>query len=384
MRRAIVTPVGGDEQDHDRGRDDAATTSDTAADPGSTVPPGRPATLRDVAAAAGVGPSTVSRVLRNTRAEEFRPETRRAVTEAAARLGYRPNAAARGLRTRRTGAIALVVPDLDNFGFTQITRGAQEVLAERDVILLVLEAPAVLPDPSGHGLLGLGGRVDGVLVAFAHLDQPSIARWARPDLPVVLVQRGSPDAPSVVMAEERNAAAMVEHLTALGHRTVGHVAGDLTTETGRRRRDGFAAAAAASGIDSSRVAEGRFTRDGGDEAATALLTSATAPRPTALAVANLVSALGALSAARRLGLQVPEDLSVICIDEHLVAQHTDPPLTTVRTPQRELGRAAARAVLDAVDGKPVGRVTVDAAPVLVPRASTAGPPEKPTVEGDAA
>jgi DNA-binding LacI/PurR family transcriptional regulator len=178
------------------------------------------------------------------------------------------------------------------------------------------------------------------------------------------------------MAEEANAALMAQHLAELGHRRIGHVAGDLTTETGRRRRDGFVARAAADGVAPPLVADGGFTRRGGYAAARRLLSTGDPPI-TGLGVANLLSGLGTLAAARDVGLRVPHDLSVVAIDEHLVADHTDPPLTTVRTPQRELGRAAARALLDAIDGREVGRIQIDVPPVLVRRRSTAAPGSSP-------
>ena len=343
---------------------------------------GRP-TLREVAAAAGVDVSTASRLLRG-QDMPYRAETRQRVLDAAEKLGYRPNQQARALRLQRQQAIGLLVPDLDNFGFTQILRGVQEVAAEQEYTLMLVEAGAGAGEGGGisYERLGLEGRVDGILVAFASMDDPHVQEWAeRERLPMVLVQRGTPSYPaSVVMDEQRNVAVMVRHLVELGHRRIGHVSGPLRTDTGLRRQEGFAAAMREHGLTvrPEWIADGGFHWTGGQAAAREILDVPAADRPTALVVANLISALGTLSAIHELGLTVPGDLSVIAIDEHIVAEHTNPPLTTVQTPQRELGRRAAQMLLNSLSGEKPSRVMItDPPPSLVVRASTAPPPASP-------
>ncbi len=331
-------------------------------------------TLGDVARLAGVDLSTASRLLRN-HTENYRPETHDRVLAAAAQLGYRTNPQARALRLGRQYAIAMLVPDLDNFGFTQVLRGAQQVCDERGFILLIAEV-APRPGRADWRPEGLEARVDGMLVASATANDPKVDEWlAGLGLPAVLVQRGTPEAPaSVLFDEEANAAAMVDYLAGLGHTAIGHVSGSLRTDTGIRRHRGFEDAMARHGLASHPEwhADSPWSAEGG-RAAVAQIFSAPGPRPTALAVDSLVLAIGTLSALRELGVVVPGDVSVIAIDEHVVAEHTAPPLTTVRLDQRELGRRAALMLLDRIEGRPGAQVIVPSPAEIVVRESTAPP-----------
>lgn len=343
---------------------------------GTSSSPQRRPTLRDVAAAAGVDLSTVSRLLRN-RTDGYKPETVERVVRIAGELGYRPNTQARALRLRRQQAIAMLVPDLDNFGFTEVLRGVQDICYDAGFTLLLSEVRPGDKSPP-HDPSSLEGRVDGALVAFATVDDPRIGEWLRQlRLPTVLVQRGSPDATaSVVLDEEGNAALMVDHLASLGHRRIGHVCGSLLTDTAIRRQAGFDAAIAARRLKSPPEwsADGGFTFQGGREATLAVMAGPARRRPTALAVDNLVSALGSLTALRQLGLTVPDDVSVITIDDHVMAAQTTPPLTTIKVPQRELGHRAAQMLLDVIEGGTGERVVIDGPTEIVVRESTAPPP----------
>jgi DNA-binding LacI/PurR family transcriptional regulator len=314
--------------------------------------------------------STVSRILRD-HTVGYRPETVERVRRAAEEVGYRPNTQARGLRLQRHHAIALMVPDLDNFGFTEVLRGVQETCNERAYTLLISEVRA------SRDALAAEPRVDevvdGALVAFALVDDAETSAYVRSlRVPTVFVQRGSPDAAaSAVLDEGHNADLMIEHLAGLGHRRIGHVSGWLRTDTGVRRRAGFEAAMCRHGCERRPEwqADGGFTFDGGRRATHAIMQAA--ERPTALAVDALVSALGVLTGLRELGLRVPDDVSVITIDEHVLARQTTPPLTTVDPPQRALGRAAAQMLLDVLDGGVGDRLVIEARSSIVHRASTA-------------
>lgn len=332
--------------------------------------------LKDVARLAGVDPSTVSRVLRGDPRQVARPDTRERIFRAASELGYRPNHLARGLRLRRTSTIALLVPDLDNIGFAEITHGVQAAVDEAGYLLLLAGAHRPIGEAQYPDLL-LDGRVDGLLVAFAHLDDPLVGRLAELRLPLVLVNRRAPGASgSVVVDDEWGSRMAVEHLISLGHRHIGHVAGSLETDTGLRRERGFMRALAQAGLrlDDRWIAEGHYTEAGGAVAADSILKRSGREFPTALFVANLMSALGVLSALRDARVHVPDDISVITMDDHVVAAHTAPPLTSVRMPLREMGVEAVRMLIDAIDGRPVSHRVVGEPPVIVARESTAPPP----------
>jgi LacI family transcriptional regulator, galactose operon repressor len=321
--------------------------------------------LRDVAAAAGVDPSVVSRVLSGDARLSIRPETRQRVLETAARLGYRPNTAARTLKTARTMAIGMLVPDLANQNYAAIAQGAEERASAAGYTLLVAHGA-----PTDR-LIDLHGRIDGLLVGIATSETPRLGDFGG-GIPALLVNRREPcGIPSVTVDDEAGAALATEHLLALGHRRIGHVAGPQNADTARRRLRGFTNALAAAGIavDPAQIAETSFDEAGGHVAATRLLRLE--PRPTALLVANVRAAIGVLAAARRLGLGVPEDVSIVCFHDAPFASYLDPPLTTVRLPLGEMGRQAVDNLLALLAGRHVEDTMVATPPELVVRASSA-------------
>ncbi|MFV9426565.1 LacI family DNA-binding transcriptional regulator [Microbacterium sp. S1037] len=355
--------------------------------------------LSDVAARAGVSVSAVSRVLSdapNTRVSE---STRRRIQEAAAELGYRPNFAARALKSARTHVVGLVVPDVTNAVFTELLHGVEDEAYRLGYVVLLARADGL---PEGVDIIGrlIGeGRVDGLIVQTGDaMPDSDINRLIAGRMPVVFVNSIHPEgAGSVVLDDERGAAVAVDHLVGLGHRRIALISGLASSDTARRREGGFRAAMERAGLE---VGERDVTRLGyeparGAEALTLLWAGeerageerageerageerAREERPTAVVVANVNAAYGALAAARRLGLSVPEDLSVVAIHDAWTAEHTWPPLTTVRMPLREVGATALRAVVENLaSGARADVVVTDPAPNLVERASTAEPREK--------
>jgi LacI family transcriptional regulator len=340
------------------------------------------AKLRDVADLAGVDPSTASRVLRGDPAQHVRPETRQRILDAARELGYRPNALARSLRTRRTGMIGLLVPSLDNLGFAGVTHGIQRAATEAGRALLMVEAQAhptaaeVVSDELYERLVG-DGLVDGLIVAFASLRDDHVSNLADRGIPLVLVnRRTSGVSGSVVVDDLRGSRMAVENLLRLGHRRVGFVGLDAETDTAVRRRQGYreAVAAAGVGVRPELVASGPPTIEGGQEAVARLLEATGDEPPTAIFVASLMSALGVRTALSSRGLRVPHDISLVAFNDHPIAEHLDPPLTTVRMPSLEMGAMAVGLLLRAIDGEPVGDVMVEEPPpTIMHRASTRAP-----------
>ncbi|MFN8619142.1 MAG: LacI family DNA-binding transcriptional regulator [Chloroflexota bacterium] len=367
------------------------------------------ANLRDVARRAEVDPSTVSRVLRDDPSQQVRPETRERILAAARDLHYRPNALARGLRTRRTDTLGLIVASLDNLGFAEVTAGIQAAAAAAGKLVMVVDAGAVAGPPAetadlpetpeladgptdgtaeaapGPELSRSGdvyerligdGRLDGLIVAFAALDDRHVAQLAERGIPLVLVNRRTTGVHgSVVVDDTRGSATAVEHLVRLGHRRIGSIGLAQDTDTARRRDAGYrgAMAAAALPVDERWVQAGPPTVDGGREALYRLLAASKATPPTAIVVASLMSAVGVLAALRDAGRRVPDDVSIVAFNDHPFADHTAPPLTTVRMPNLRMGQEAVRMLLDALDGVPVSDLVVDDAPALVVRGSTAPP-----------
>jgi LacI family transcriptional regulator len=337
--------------------------------------------LKDVASLAGVDPSTASRVLRGDPAQHVRPETRQRILEAAQRLRYRPNALARSLRTRRTGTIGLLIPSLDNVGFADVTHGIQRAAAEEGKLVLLVEAEALTvsdkqaSDEVYERLVG-DGLVDGLIVAFAALKDRHVSSLSERGIPLVLVNRRSSGiSGSVVVDDLRGSRMAVEHLASLGHQRIAFIGLEGDTDTAQRRRQGYLDAMGDAGLgsESHREQAEPPTVEGGRDGIERLLATDRDERPTAIFVASLMSALGVRAGLVARGLRIPEDVALIAFNDHPIAEHLDPALTTVRMPNLEMGQMAVQLLLKAIDGQLIGDVMVDLAPQIIERASTAAP-----------
>ncbi|RLK46577.1 LacI family DNA-binding transcriptional regulator [Microbacterium telephonicum] len=334
------------------------------------------ATLSDVAARAGVSVSAVSRVLSGAASARVSAQTRQRIHDAADELGYRPNFAARALKFARTNVIGLVVPELTNAFFSEVMRGV-EVEANRHGYMVLLARAEGMPEGENAIPRLIGeGRVDGALVQVGDdMRQGDIQRLVESSLPVVFINSIHPAGVGAVLLEdERGMRLATEHLLELGHTRVAFFGGLPASDTGRRREDGFRAAMNAAGvpIDEQLVTHLGYTAESGRAAMTAV--SGVTPPATALVVANVNAAHGALLEARRLGLRVPEDVSIVAMHDAWTAENTWPPLTTVRMPLYELGRASMAAIFDRITEGTVSDLVVrDPAPLLIVRESTAAP-----------
>lgn len=331
-------------------------------------------TLKDVAADAGVSIATAARVLNGDPELRVRPATRQRVLAAAASLDYRPNRVASGLRTRRTGTIALVLPDPQNLAWGETLRGVERAAAEREYVVVVADAHGPTLDARQLTHFVLEGRMDGLLVAFATIVDELVAQIARHGLPLVPINSRSAIVDGSVTMDDASAGSLaIEHLVGLGHTRIGFLAGRTDTDVGRRREAGYREAMARHGlaVDERWVIPGDYTER--QAALSAGIALAEPDRPTAIFAVNLQSALGLLAAARDRGLRVPDELSVVTIDDHPIMAHTDPPLTAVRMPMAEMGTLGARMLIDAVGGAPIRHVRTSEPPQLVVRRSTAAP-----------
>ena len=332
---------------------------------------GRRRTIADVARAARVHPSTVSRALSDGAA--LRDETRARVLRAARRLDYRPSALARSLRLQRTLTLGMLVPDIANPFFPPIIRGAEDVALSRGYALVLCNTEDV-PDREATYLRVLRERqVDGLLIASSRMSDAVITRLRRDRFPFVLVNRSARGAELTVTVDNRRAAAeAIAHLASLGHRRVGHIAGPRTTTTGLARAEGAWLAIQRHALAQNaalRVEAAAFSEEEGYRCARVLL--ALPDRPTAIFGANDLIALGVLRAAREVALRVPEDLSVVGFNDIRQAELLEPPLTTVRVPQYEMGAAAARLLIARLQGESIAEPHVVLPATLAIRSSTA-------------
>jgi DNA-binding LacI/PurR family transcriptional regulator len=319
----------------------------------SEARPARRPTMKDVAKRADVAVSTVSYVLNNS--GPVAPERRGRVLEAVSALGYLPNESARNLKRRSVATIGLVVPELVNQYFAMIAEGVEHAASEKDVLVVFCTPEATGDAESWNSRLLRSQRLDGLIyLSGAETRWASLVELTRVG-PVVLVDERLPgfDLPSVVSQNRRGAKEIASHVTSLGHERLAVIGGPAELWTADQRLSGYREAIAAAGIDPDTVPilEGDYRISSGEKLAAELLDRPVKERPTALICANDLMAIGVLSYCRRVGLRVPDDVSVVGFDDLPFASLLTPGLTTVRQPAREMGIAATKLLLGMVDGE---------------------------------
>ncbi|MEU4658647.1 LacI family DNA-binding transcriptional regulator [Streptomyces sp. NPDC023723] len=332
---------------------------------GSTRP-----TSRDVARAAGVSQAAVSLVLGGKWRGRVSETTAERVRRAAHDLGYRPNLAARNLRLGRTRTVLLVVPALTAEFFAGVYTGAARVAAEHGFGVVLYPSPEGIgpaPDPFASAQAAL----DGVIASSMAADALTAIRGDQ--LPLVMLDsdpEGSTGAATVNLDIADGVRQVADHLLALGHRRFLHLAAGVASWTFELRARELAARLATVPGTELRTTHAPLSIEDARTATEAALTGP-GPRPTALVCDDDKLAAGAYKALRRLGLRIPEDLSVTGLDDLALATAIDPELTTVRLDAELFGERGMRALLDVLDGREPQR---DDIPVeLVVRGSTAPP-----------
>ncbi|BCJ54969.1 LacI family transcriptional regulator [Actinoplanes sp. NBRC 14428] len=329
--------------------------------------PGRP-TLDAVAARAGVGRGTASRVLNGS--SQVSPQAKAAVEAAITELGYVPNRAARSLVTQRTDSVALVVSESQErvFGepfFAGVLRGINAALLETPLQLwLAMAASAGQRERVEFHLTDQ--HVDGVLLLSLHDEDPLPQVLRERGMPFVLGGRPANPHPEDYFVDVDNAAGArkaVEYLLAAGARRVATVAGPQDMEVGRARLAGYRAAVPGPGL----IEYGDFSERGGAEAMRAVL--AREPDVDAVFAASDLMASGALRVLRESGLRVPQDVALVGFEDAPVARQCEPPLTTVHQPVEEMGRRMAELLVSRIRREPVENSHVLLDTHLVRRAS---------------
>lgn len=299
-----------------------------------------PSTIRDVAVRAGVSTATVSRVLAGI--GNPRPETADAVLAAVRELDYRPSGVARSLRMKRTRTLGLIVTDIENPFFPELVRAAD--LAARGLGYSILLGSAAYDEHRAMHYLSLmvDRRVDGLIVASSQVSDESLRWLLSSPVPAVVVNADSDGLPVDVITSDNAAGARlaVEHLVGLGHRRIAYVRGPASYTADAPRAKGFRAACRAAGLGADATPElvGDAQFEGGEQATAALV--AERRDLTAIVCYNDVTAIGALRALRTARIRVPDEVSVIGIDDIAAAAWVVPALTTVAQQKAEMARLA--------------------------------------------
>jgi LacI family transcriptional regulator len=286
-------------------------------------------TIRDVARRAGVSTTTVSHVINRTRKVDAITAAR--VEAAIGELGYRPNALARSMRRGRTHTVGIILPDIANPFFGDLARWLEDALFEADYSAIICNSDGDERKESRYLDVLLSKKVDGLLLIAASQPSERLRHLVDSGPPTIVVDRELDDLPvsQVMVANQHGGYLAGRHLTELGHRAFGVIAGPGGLGTSARRLDGFRTALDDAGvaIDETQVERGDFRAAGGRSAMEALLSLR--PRPSAVFAENDLMALGALSAAHAAGLEIPGDLSVVGFDGIAFGADVTPPLTTV-------------------------------------------------------
>ena len=331
------------------------------------------ATMKDVAQLAGVSTATVSRALMNP--EKVSVSTRKRVETAVLEAGYSPNTLARNLRRNESKTIITIVPDICDPYFAEIIRGIEDAAVENDYLVLLDDSGQQKKRESSFVNLVFTKQADGMLLLGT--DHPfDVSKPEQKNLPpMVMACEFAPELelPTVHIDNLTSAFEAVNYLAQLGHKRIAQISGPTTATLCKFRQQGYQQALRRAGVSMNPAYStvGDFTFEAGAQAVRQLL--ALPEQPTAIFCHNDAMAIGAIQEAKKLGLRVPQDLSIVGFDDIQFAQYCDPPLTTISQPRYEIGRQAMLMMLDLLKGNDVQAGSRLLEAKLVVRGSTAPP-----------
>lgn len=331
-------------------------------------------TIYDVAREAGVSMATVSRVVNNN--PNVKPQTRKKVYEAIERLGYRPNAVARGLASKKTTTVGVVIPDIANANFAEVARGIEDIANMYHYNIILCNADKRKDKEIRVINTLLEKQVDGLLFMGGAVTEEHIQAFRTSNVPIVLCATtdDKESIPSVDIDHEGAAFDAVNRLIAEGHKSIAMISGTLQDPAnGYARFQGFKRALEQAGLSYSEdfVRVGNYKYESGIEATQYFLDLP--QRPTAIFAATDEMAIGAIHCIQDAGLSVPDDISVISVDNSRISSMVRPQLTTVAQPMYDIGAVSMRLLTKLMKKEAVEDAKVTLPHELISRQSVAGP-----------
>jgi len=308
-------------------------------------------TIKDVAKKAGVSIATVSRVINGN--TNVRAQTRENVTKAIEELNYTPSAIAQGLQKKVTKTIGVIFPDASSYYFAEIIRGINRYLQKHAYQVVVSSSHDAEDEAKTFFSLVNGRQVDGVILMMPSIHNAEVINSHIRDLPAVLLNTeiNTPESVTLVIDNYQGAYEATIHLVEHGHTKIGFIHGSRNNYDSEERYRGYLNALAEAGIapDKDLETRGKFIENSGFEAARALMEQEN--RPTAIFAANDAMAIGAIEAAKRLSLDIPNDVAIVGFDDISTARFISPSLTTVNVPVLKIGQLAGEYLLKQLRGE---------------------------------
>ena len=324
-------------------------------------------TIYDIAKLAGVSTATVSKVFNQT--GNISEATRSKVMRISRELNYKPSMVASALAGKNTFSLGLLIPDLVNPFFAELARHVEDRAHEQGYNLIICNTDNDLNKETQYIQLLRQKSVDGILVATGVRDDDALKELINQQMPVALVAREmSVLAASTVLVDDfAGGYSAASYLLELGHRRIGVVAESLTVSSSKARVKGYRLALEEAGLtyEEGLLAVSDFSVEGGKAAAAKLLEEA----PTAIFACNDVLAIGAMQAAKEVGLSIPGDLSIVGFDNTILATITDPPMTTIAQPIRAMGHQVVDLIIREIQEDQVVKQRVVLLPQLIKRGS---------------
>lgn len=330
-------------------------------------------TIKDVAKLSGVSPAIVSRVINDDPTLVVKNETRESVLRTVQQLDYKPNYLARGLRTKKSGMVGLILVDFTNPFSGQLIRGAQKALVHSGMFCMVCETKEESDIEREWIELLHDRQIEGLIIATLKQYDPIVDFLEKKNIKYVMATRlaQNSNAPSILYDIYKGMCLAMEHLIELGHTRIAHITGHLETNPGLLRMSAYADVLNKHGLPlrEEYIAQANFLAESGGKAMKELLMLK--KRPTAVVACNDAVAISAVQAIKEAGLVVPNDISIVGFHNIPFSKSANPPLTTIDTRTVEVGYKAAETLLNLINGKELrnNRIVTDVD--FVARSSTA-------------